>query len=231
MMMDKGMSVRQAEDFISSSHEFTDIVKLGFGTALITPNLKEKIKLYKDNNIHVYPGGTLFELFEAKNELNKYKNFLDKNGFEMVEISDGSIDIEHDKKCNYIRDFSNNFRVISEVGSKSITARTNSSEWIESMQNELNAGSWKVIAEARESGNTGIFNSNGSIKSELINTIINNINAENIIWEAPKKDQQVWFINRFGSNVNLGNISNNDVISLECMRNGLRSDTFNHFMI
>ena len=231
MMMDKGLSFRQAEDFVSSSTEFTDIVKLGFGTALITPNLKEKVNLYKENNILVYPGGTLFELFQAKKEIDKYKKFLHKNGFETVEISDGSIDIEHEKKCNLIQDFAKEFKVISEVGSKNITARTNSSEWIESMKNELDSGSWKVIAEAREAGNTGIFNSNGSIKSELVNTITNNINPDDIIWEAPKKDQQVWFINRFGSNVNLGNISNNDIISLECMRTGLRSDTFNHFLI
>ena len=229
MMMDKGLSFRQAEDFVSSSNKFTDIVKLGFGTALITPNLKEKVNLYKDNNILVYPGGTLFELFQAKKEIDKYKKFLHKNGFETVEISDGSIDIEHEKKCKLIQDFAKEFKVISEVGSKNITARTNSSEWIESMKNELDSGSWKVIAEARESGNIGVFDNMGKTKTDLVDKIVNDIDESKIIWETPQKTQQVWFIKKFGTNVNLANISYSDIIPLEALRLGLRGDTLNDF--
>ena len=231
MMMDKGLSLTQAENFLSSNHKYTDIIKLGFGTSIITPNVTDKIKLYQRNGMLVYAGGTLFEVFAIRNQLDDYKKYMNNIGLEIVEISDGSIDIHHDEKCQIIADFSKDFKVISEVGSKDSSVKIKNTNWIKWIKNELSAGSWKVIAEARESGNIGVFNNDGEIKAELINNITKEIIHENIIWEAPKKHQQIWFINKFGANVNLGNIAPDDVISLECLRLGLRSDTFHNFLI
>lgn len=230
MMMDKGLSLRQAEDFLSANGEHTDIIKLGFGTSIITPNVADKIKLYKDNGMLVYPGGTLFEAFAIRNQLDDYKKFISKVGFEMVEISDGSMEMNHDTKCDIISDFAKDFKVISEVGSKDTNTEISCDNWLKWMQNELQAGSWKVIAEAREGGNVGIFGGDGGIKSELIDEITQTISTEEILWEAPKKDQQIWFIEKFGSNVNLGNIAPDGVIPLECLRLGLRGDTFHNFI-
>ena len=230
MMMDKGLSLRQAEDFLSSNREHTDIIKLGFGTSIITPNVADKIKLYQDNGMLVYAGGTLFEAFSIRNQLDDYKKYLNNIGLEMVEISDGSMHMEHETKCNIIQDFVKDFKVISEVGSKDASVEISSKNWIKWMQNELDAGSWKVIAEAREGGNVGICNDDGGIKSELIDEITKSIPSNKILWEAPKKDQQIYFIERFGANVNLGNIAPDVVIPLECLRLGLRGDTFHNFL-
>ena len=231
MMMDKGLSLKQAEEFLSSSHEHTDIIKLGFGTSIVTPNVADKIKLYKNNGMLVYAGGTLFEAFAVRDQLDDYKRYMNDIGLEMIEISDGSMNINHDEKCKIISDFSIEFKVISEIGSKDPTIEINNEDWCKYMHNELSAGSWKVIAEARESGNMGVYNSDGKIKSELIDEITKTIPTGKILWEAPHKHQQVWFINKFGTNVNLGNISPDEVMSLECLRIGLRSDTFNNFLI
>jgi len=230
MVMDKGLSLRQAEDFLSSSHDHTDIIKLGFGTSIITTNVADKIKLYQDNGILVYTGGTLFEAFAIRNQLEDYKKYITNIGINMIEISDGSINLDHDEKCKLITNFSKEFQVISEVGSKDPTIKINSRNWIKWIQNELSAGSWKVITEAREGGNIGICNDDGSIKSKLINHITEEIDPKNIIWEAPQKNQQVWFLNKFGANVNLGNIAPEELISLESLRLGLRGDTFNYFI-
>ena len=230
MMMDKGLSLRQAEDFLSSNREHTDIIKLGFGTSIITPNVADKIKLYQDNGMLVYAGGTLFEAFAIRDQLDDYKKYLNAIDLKMVEISDGSMQMEHEIKCNIIQDFAKYFKVISEVGSKDASIDISSKNWIKWMQNELDAGSWKVIAEAREGGNVGICNDDGGIKSELIDEITKSIPSNKILWEAPKKDQQIYFIERFGANVNLGNIAPDGIIPLECLRLGLRGDTFHNFL-
>ena len=178
----------------------------------------------------VYTGGTLFEAFIVRNQFDDFCKLMDKLKLEMVEVSDGSISLEHDTKCEYIHKLSQNFKVISEIGSKDESVELKSSEWIKYMNKELSAGSWKVIAEAREGGNVGMFDPNGDIKNNLINKITDNILSTQILWEAPQKKQQVWFINNFGANVNLGNISPNDIISLECLRLGLRGDTFENYL-
>ena len=226
MMMDKGLSIRQVEDFIETAGELTDMVKFGFGTSIISPNLSDKIKLYQNANIDVYLGGTLFEAFVARNKFDDYRRMLDKYNINTVEVSDGSIEISHSKKCNYISKLNNNFKVLSEVGSKDASKLIPPYKWIELMQKELDAGSWKVIAEAREGGNVGIFRGSGEVRSDLIEEILTKINNDQVIWESPQKTQQVWFIKLMGSNVNLGNISYNEVIPLECLRLGLRGDTF-----
>jgi phosphosulfolactate synthase len=230
MVMDKGISLRQAEDMMEISADFIDYVKLGFGTSVISNNVKEKIKLYQKNNIKVYLGGTLFEAFVVRDKFEDYEKFIASLGIDSAEVSDGSINIEHDKKCEFISKLAKNYTVLSEVGSKEEGVIIHPARWIKMMQAELDAGASQVIAEARESGNVGIFHKNGSAHTLLINRIVNKIKLENIIWETPQKSQQVYFLKLFGSNVNVGNIGVDDVIPLETLRLGLRGDTFFTFL-
>jgi len=230
MVMDKGLSLRQAEDLIEIGKDLVDFLKLGFGTSLITPRIKEKIQLYKDAGMQVYCGGTLFEAFFIRNEMDSYLRFIDDLGLECLEVSDGSMVIPHDEKCEIISKLSKNYRVLSEVGSKEEGILISPNKWIRMMQNELEAGSFKVIAEARESGTVGIYRPNGSAHVQLIRRILANVALEDILWEAPKKPQQVWFIKQFGANVNLGNIGPEDLIPLEALRQGLRGDTFFEYL-
>ena len=231
MVMDKGLSTQEAEALVASSKDFIDIVKFGFGTALVSKNLKSKIKLYKQNGIKVYLGGTLFEAFIIRDMFNDYCDFVTSLELDTVEISDGSIKMDHKQKCDYINILANKkITVFSEVGYKSSNKIMAPSKWIKLMQKEIEAGSWKVIAEARESGNVGLYRSGGEVRSDLIEEILTKIPKEKILWEAPKKQQQVFFIKLLGANVNLGNIGTNDVIPLECLRLGLRGDTFFNFI-
>lgn len=230
MMMDKGLSVREVENFIEASGHLTDIVKFGFGTSFVSQNLEQKIELYQNAGIRPYFGGTLFEAFYARGMVKEYLNVLDKYKLDLAEISDGSIIIDHDEKCELIQSFSKDRTIMSEVGSKDSGIIVSPAKWIKMMSSELEAGSWKVIAEGRESGNVGVFRPNGSAHTLLINRIIAKVNPEDILWEAPKKTQQVWFIKLFGHNVNLGNIAPNEMIPLECLRLGLRGDTFFDFL-
>jgi phosphosulfolactate synthase len=230
MVMDKGLSIREAEDFMSVGSGYTDFVKLGFGTSLITPGFEKKIKIYKQSGTIPYFGGTLFEAFIVRNMFKEYVEFLDKNEIDLVEVSDGSFDIEHQRKLEYISMLAERGTVISEVGSKKASVVFSPDEWVAMMKAELNAGSVKVIAEARESGTTGIYNEDGSINNKIISAIAEHVKLENVIWEAPLKSQQAWFIKHFGANVNLGNIAPNEIIPLESLRLGLRGDTFFQFL-
>lgn len=230
MVMDKGLSMREAENIISSCSDFIDLVKFGFGTSLICPELEEKIKLYKEAKIRPYFGGTLFEIFLVRDKIEDFKRFIDSNKLDLIEISDGSIKLSHEQKLEFIAEFSKNFTILSEVGSKIANYSIPDQQWIEMSKNELAAGAWKVIAEAREAGNVGIYKPDGSANKELISSIIDNVGADKILWEAPNKNQQVWFIKLLGANVNLGNIASNDIIPLETLRLGLRGDTFFQFL-
>lgn len=230
MVMDKGISLRQAEDFVDVSAGYVDFVKLGFGTSIITKNVKEKVKLYKDAGMKVYVGGTLFEAFVVRNMFEDYRKYIADLGMDCAEVSDGSLELSHEKKCEYISILSKDYTVLSEVGSKEEGVIIHPARWINMMQNELQAGAFKVIAEARESGTVGIFHKNGSAHTMLINRIVNKVKIENIIWETPQKGQQVYFLKLFGCNVNLGNIGVDDVIPLETLRLGLRGDTFFTFL-
>lgn len=230
MVMDKGLSLRQASDLIETSGHLIDYVKFGFGTALVTNNLKDKIKLYKDANIEPYFGGTLYEVFKVRGMLDEFRKYLDKYDVNTAEVSDGSIVLDHDDKLNDISTLAKDRTVLSEVGSKKTDVIISPDQWISMMKSELEAGSYKVIAEARESGTIGIYNKDGSAKTELIDDISHHVKIENILWEAPKKAQQVWFIKHFGPNVNLGNIASSEVIPLETIRLGLRGDTFFDFL-
>jgi len=225
-MMDRGLSINDTKNFIDMCGPHTDIVKLGFGTSAISPHVRAKIDLYKEAGLMVYIGGTLFEAFVIRGMFKEYKQLLRNWNLEMCEVSDGSIDILHEDKCNYIIELAKEFKVVSEVGSKDENKLIAPYRWIELMQKELEAGAWKVIAEAREGGNVGIYNKVGDVRSDLIDEILTKIPNEKILWEAPKKPQQVWFIKLLGSNVNLGNIAWDEVIPLETLRIGLRADTF-----
>ncbi|RLD24348.1 MAG: phosphosulfolactate synthase [Bacteroidetes bacterium] len=230
MAMDKGLSCREVDDFLSVAGDHIDIVKLGWGTSFVTPKLKEKLQVYADAGIPTYFGGTLFEAFIVRNQFDDYRKILDKYGMSYAEVSDGSIELDHDKKCEYVSELSKQVTVLSEVGSKDVEKIIPPYKWIELMQKELDAGAWKVIGEAREGGNVGLFRSTGEVRSGLVEEILTKIPFEKIIWEAPIKAQQVWFIKLLGANVNLGNIAPNEVIPLETIRLGLRGDTFSHFL-
>jgi phosphosulfolactate synthase len=230
MVMDKGLSVRQVEDFVEVAGPHTDIVKLGWATSFVTPNLDKKLAIYREAGLPVYFGGTLFEAFIVRNQFDDYCRILDKYKLEYAEVSDGSIEIEHDVKCEYISKLSKQVTVISEVGSKDVQKIFAPYKWIKLMKAEMEAGSWKLIAEARESGNVGIYRDSGEVRQGLVDEILTQIPEETIIWEAPQKAQQVWFIKLIGANVNLGNIAPAEVIPLETLRLGIRSDTFDHFL-
>jgi phosphosulfolactate synthase len=230
LVMDKGLSCRQVEDFIDVAGPHSDIIKLGWATSFVTPKLQEKLDIYKSANLPVYFGGTLFEAFIIRNQFDDYCRLLDKYKMEYAEVSDGSITIEHDEKCEYIQKLSKQITVISEVGSKDVQKIFAPYKWIKLMNAEIEAGSWKVIAEARESGNVGIYRDSGEVRQGLIDEILTQIPQETIIWEAPQKAQQTWFIKLLGTNVNLGNIAPAEVIPLETLRLGLRSDTFDYFL-
>ncbi len=230
MMMDKGLSIRQAEDFLDASGHLVDIIKLGFGTSFVSNDLQQKIDLYHKAGLKVYLGGTLFEAFIARGMFDDYRKLMDKFKLQTAEVSDGSIVMPHDVKCNYISTLAKDFTVLSEVGSKEEGILISPGKWISMMNTELEAGSWKVIAEARESGNVGIYRPNGTAHSALVNKILKKVPMDKILWEAPIKGQQVWFIKLLGANVNLGNIGHDEVIPLETLRIGLRGDTFFQYL-
>lgn len=230
MVMDKGLSIREVEDFLDIASDYIDIVKLGWATSYVTPKLKEKLAVYKAAGIPTYFGGTLFEAFIVRNQFEEYRKVLDKFDMPFAEVSDGSIDMNHDQKCEYITTLAKQVTVLSEVGSKDVEKIIPPYKWIQLMQSELDAGAWKVIGEAREGGNVGLFRSSGEVRSGLVEEILTQIPSEKIIWEAPQRDQQVWFIKLLGSNVNLGNIAPHEVIPVETLRLGIRSDTFDYFL-
>lgn len=230
MVMDKGLSENEVRNFLSVASPHVDLVKLGFGTSFVTPNLKQKIEIYQSFGIPVYFGGTLFEAFLIRNQFDDYIRVCQDYGITYMEVSDGSITIPHAEKCGYIEKLTKYGIVLSEVGSKDAAHIIPPYKWIELMKAELEAGSSYVIAEAREAGNVGIYRGTGEVREGLVQEILTQIPAEKIIWEAPQKAQQLYFIELLGCNVNLGNIAPNEVLPLEAMRIGLRGDTFHLYL-
>jgi phosphosulfolactate synthase len=226
MMMDKGLSLKESEHFIESSTPYTDLVKFGFGTALITRKLKEKISVYQSAGLKPYFGGTLFEMYYVRGQFDLYRSFVKESGLQLVEVSDGSIKMEHEEKLKCIEILADDFQVLSEVGSKVKGVELSNEVWVSHMKTELKSGAWKVIAEARESGTIGIYQSDGSANRQLIDDIMKEISVNDVLWEAPNKAQQAMFIKLVGPNVNLGNIAPNEVVALEALRMGMRGDTF-----
>jgi phosphosulfolactate synthase len=224
-VLDKGLSLEQARQFLEVSGEYVDIVKLGWGTAVVTPNVKEKIALYQSHDIPVSFGGTFFEVCLRQGKLDEFLALVDECGMTCIEISDGTIDMDEDYKLELIRELSTRYKVLSEVGSKDDSVVITPSKWVELIGREIEAGAWKVITEGRESGTVGIYRPNGDVKDGLLEEIKETFDTSKILFEAPVKKQQAWFIKQFGSNVNLGNIPPEEVISVETLRLGVRGDT------
>jgi len=232
MVTDKGLSLQDTKDFLSVAAPHVDVAKLAFGTAHVTPNLAEKIKTYQSYNIPVYFGGLLFEAFLVRNQYNDYVNAIKEYGINYIEVSDGSINIPHAEKCGYIEKLAKLGTVLSEVGSKDKDRQhiTPPYKWIELMKAEMEAGAQYVIAEAREMGTVGLYRDSGEVREGLVQEILTKIPHEKIIWEAPRKDQQLYFLELIGCNANLGNIDPHEVIPLEAMRIGLRGDSFHFYL-
>jgi phosphosulfolactate synthase len=228
-VIDKGLGPRGWQDVLETSGQYIDVVKLGWGTAYVTSNLRRKLDVLKEKPVVI--GGTFFEVAYAKGKLDEYKTWLRELGLTHVEISDGTVDIPRDEKLELIADFARDFTVLSEVGSKDSSVEYAADEWKQWLLDELDAGAWKVITEAREGGTAGIFDSAGGMRTELIAEIAEAVDPANVIFEAPTKSAQAWFVKTLGPEVNLGNIPPEEVIPLETLRLGLRGDTLKEVLL
>ncbi len=228
-VIDKGLGPRAWEDVLEVAGDHISIVKLGWGTAYVTNNLERKLEVLRDKPVVI--GGTFFEVVYALGNLDEYKQWLTELGLTHVEISDGTIDIPRERKLELIAEFARDFTVLSEVGSKDSSVEYSADEWTQWLNEELEAGAWKVITEAREGGTAGIFDSSGGMRTELISEIANVVGPANIVFEAPTKAAQAWFVKEFGPSVNLGNIPPEEVIPLETLRLGLRGDTLKEVLL
>ena len=228
-VLDKGLGPRAWEDVLDTAGDFIDIVKLGWGTSYVTRNLARKLDVLRGKPVVI--GGTFFEAVVAKGKLDEYKRWLNELGLTHVEISDGVIDLPRERKLELIEDFARDFTVLSEVGSKDEEVVFAPYEWVEWIKEELAAGAWKVVTEAREGGTAGIFRPSGEMRTGLVNEIAHEIDFHDLLWEAPTKASQAWFIRHFGPEVNLGNIPPDEVIPLETLRLGLRGDTLKEVLL
>ncbi len=228
-VLDKGLGPNQIADLLTTAAAHIDIVKLGWGTAYVTNDLARKVDLYQDAGIPVCFGGTMLELALRQNKLNEYVRAARELGLHHIEVSDGTIDMQQEDKLALLRRLARDFKVLSEVGSKDPSVAVDPVKWVDSIKKELDAGAWKVITEGRESGTVGMFQSSGEVKESLLDEIVREVSADNLLFEAPIKSQQTWFIKQFGTDVNLGNIPPEEVISVETLRLGLRGDTLLHF--
>jgi len=224
-VLDKGFSLEQVRQFLEVAESYVDIVKLGWGTAVVTPNVKEKIAVYQSFGIPVCFGGTFFEVCLRQNKLEEYLGTVRDLGMDHIEVSDGTIAMDENDKVALLKRLSKEFRVLSEVGSKDAEVVIAPYKWVDSIRRELDAGAWKVITEGRESGTVGIYQAGGDVKEGLLDEIVSAVSAERLLFEAPVKSQQTWFIKQFGANVNLGNIPPDEVVSVETLRLGVRGDT------
>jgi phosphosulfolactate synthase len=228
-VLDKGLGPRAWEDTLETSGLYIDVVKLGWGTAFVTANLRKKLDVLREKRVVV--GGTFFEAVWATGQLDRYKQWLADLGLDHVEISDGAVDIPREETLSLIADLARDFTVLSEVGSKDSSVEFSSDEWTQWLREELDAGAWKVITEAREGGSSGIFTSDGAMRTDLVEEIGSAVDLDDVIFEAPTKTAQAWFVKRFGSAVNLGNIPPDEVIPLETLRRGLRADTLKEVLL
>jgi phosphosulfolactate synthase len=230
-VIDKGLALSDVEGLFDSAGEYVDIVKLGWGTSYVTRNLDEKIALYRSFETPIVCGGTLFEAVVARDKIDEYRSWLADKGFSHVEVSDGTIDLPHERKLELIAELAKDFVVMSEVGSKDADVVYAPYQWVDWMRDELDAGAWKVITEAREGGTAGIFRPTGEMRTGLIDEIVHGIDVGDIVFEAPTEASQGWFVRRFGPEVNIGNVPPDEVIPLETLRLGLRSDTLKEVLL
>jgi phosphosulfolactate synthase len=228
-VLDKGLGPRVWDDVLETAGDYIDIVKLGWGTAYVTRNLRRKLEVLREKPIVI--GGTFFEAVVALDKIDEYKAWLQELGLTHVEISDGTIEIPRERKLELITDFARDFIVLSEVGSKDDEVVFAPYEWVQWIKEELQAGAWKVVTEAREGGTAGIFRPSGEMRTGLVDEIAHEIDFRDLVWEAPTKASQAWFVNHFGPNVNLGNIPPDEVIPLETLRLGLRGDTLKEVLL
>ncbi len=230
-VIDKGLNLREIEGLFDTAGDYVDVVKLGWGTSYVTRNLEKKIALYRSFETPVVCGGTLFEAVIVRDKLPEYKQWLTDHRFSHVEISDGAVEIERERKLELIADLARDFTVLSEVGSKDSETVFAPYQWVAWIKEELEAGAWKVITEGREGGTAGIFRSDGEMRTGLLEEIVHEIPLGDLIFEAPTKSSQAWFVKHFGPDVNLGNIPPDEVIPLETLRLGLRADTINEVLL
>jgi phosphosulfolactate synthase len=230
-VIDKGLNLREIEGLFDTAGDYVDVVKLGWGTSYVTRNLEKKIALYRSFETPVVCGGTLFEAVVARDKLDEYRRWLVENRFSHVEVSDGAIDLPRERKLELIAELASDFVVMSEVGSKDSDVVYAPFQWVDWMKEELAAGAWKVITEGRETGTAGIYRRDGEMRTGLIDEIVHEIDLDDIIFEAPTKASQAWFVRRFGPEVNLGNIPPEEVIPLETLRLGLRADTIKEILL
>jgi phosphosulfolactate synthase len=228
-VLDKGLGPRAWEDVLETSGVYIDIVKLGWGTSYVTPNLRRKLDVLREKPVVI--GGTFFEVVYAKGKVDEYKRWVSDLGLTHVEISDGTVEIPREEKLELIADLARDFTVLSEVGSKDSEVNFAPYLWVQWIKEELAAGAWKVITEARESGTAGIFRPSGEMRTGLIDEIVNEIEVADLVFEAPTKASQAWFVKQFGPTVNLGNIPPEEVIPLETLRLGLRGDTLKEVLL
>ena len=230
-VLDKGIGPRAVEDFLETAGAYVDIVKLGWGTSYVTPNLARKLELYRAAGKPVVVGGTFFEAVLARGKIDEYKQWLKEHGFEHVEVSDGAIEIPRERKLELVQELARDFTVLSEVGSKDPEVNFAPYLWVQWIKEELDAGAWKVITEAREGGTAGMFRPTGELRTGLVDELAHDIDVADLVFEAPTKDSQAWFIKHFGPEVNLGNIPPDEVIPLETLRLGLRGDTLKEVLL
>ncbi|MBA2358491.1 MAG: phosphosulfolactate synthase [Actinobacteria bacterium] len=228
-VIDKGLGQRGWADVLETSGEYIDLVKLGWGTAYVTGNLKRKLEVLREKPVVI--GGTFFEVVYARGALDGYKRWLVDLGLTHVEISDGTVDIPREGKLELIADFARDFTVLSEVGSKDSAVEPDLDDWTAWIREELDAGAWKVITEAREGGTAGTFTAGGEMRADFVSALAADSGLDDLIFEAPTKAAQVWFVKRFGPGVNLGNIPPDEVIPLETLRRGLRGDTLREVLL
>ena len=228
-VLDKGLGPRAWEDVLETSGVYIDVVKLGWGTAYVTPNLRRKLEVLSGKPVVI--GGTFFEVVYVKDKVDEYKRWLTDLGLTHVEISDGTVEIPREEKLELIADLARDFTVLSEVGSKDSDVNFAPYLWVQWIKEELEAGAWKVITESRESGTAGIFRPSGEMRTGLIDEIVNEVAVADLIFEAPTKASQAWFVKEFGPTVNLGNIPPDEVIPLETLRLGLRGDTLKEVLL
>ncbi|HEX3794199.1 MAG TPA: phosphosulfolactate synthase [Acidimicrobiales bacterium] len=232
MMVDGGLPTRHFQDVVESGAEFLDFVKFGWGTALVTKDLAEKIAVLQDLGVSFYLGGTLFEKFVLQNRLEDFRELCRSLGCKYVEVSNGTIDLTNSEKAGYIRKLSADFEVISEVGFKDAERSENlmPSRWIECIHEDLDAGAKLVTLESRESGRSGICRPNGELRFGLIEELLSSgLQHETLMFEAPSTELQCFFVKRVGADVNLGNVAATALLGLETVRLGLRADTLMTF--
>jgi len=229
--LDAGLGLAEIKDALEICGAYTDVVKLGWGTAHLTPRLEEKLALYKSFDVLTSPGGLMFELSYWQNKMSDYEAVMRDVGFALVEVSNGSLPIPEIEKCREVERLANGgFKVLSEVGSKDADFVMEPKAWVAAIKNDIEAGAWKVIVEGRADASAGIYGSDGKVRGDAVDAILSSgIDPDRLVFEAPFKPQMIYFVTRLGPNVSIGNVPLHEVLNLETLRLGLRGHTVEHF--